>query len=82
MCSSDGNVAQVPKQTDSGPMEQETSIDEILGLQVGMGCPAYIVLKVRHVKTISYGNCAEPLTSFSTFFLFVCFTVQLSLSNG
>ncbi|XP_075274499.1 protein NPAT isoform X1 [Opisthocomus hoazin] len=30
---SDGNVAQVPKQTDSGPMEQETSIDEILGLQ-------------------------------------------------
>ncbi|XP_010012536.1 PREDICTED: protein NPAT, partial [Nestor notabilis] len=30
---SDGNVAQVPKQTDSGPTEQETSIDEILGLQ-------------------------------------------------
>ncbi|XP_010182289.1 PREDICTED: protein NPAT, partial [Mesitornis unicolor] len=30
---SDGNVAQAPKQTDSGPMEQETSIDEILGLQ-------------------------------------------------
>ncbi|NWW48177.1 NPAT protein, partial [Pedionomus torquatus] len=31
--SSDGNVAQAPKQTDSGPTEQETSIDEILGLQ-------------------------------------------------
>ncbi|NXD98775.1 NPAT protein, partial [Chaetorhynchus papuensis] len=30
---SDGSVAQVPKQTDSGPTEQETSIDEILGLQ-------------------------------------------------
>ncbi|NXC71128.1 NPAT protein, partial [Anhinga anhinga] len=30
---SDGNVAQAPKQTDSGPTEQETSIDEILGLQ-------------------------------------------------
>ncbi|XP_025890824.1 protein NPAT [Nothoprocta perdicaria] len=31
--SSDGNVTQAPKQTDSGPTEQETSIDEILGLQ-------------------------------------------------
>ncbi|XP_064027183.1 protein NPAT isoform X2 [Pogoniulus pusillus] len=31
--SSDGNVAQAPKQTDNGPTEQETSIDEILGLQ-------------------------------------------------
>ncbi|NXV81062.1 NPAT protein, partial [Atlantisia rogersi] len=31
--SSDGNVAQAPKQADSGPAEQETSIDEILGLQ-------------------------------------------------
>ncbi|NWV27416.1 NPAT protein, partial [Origma solitaria] len=31
--SSDGSVAQAPKQTDSGPTEQETSIDEILGLQ-------------------------------------------------
>ncbi|NWU69382.1 NPAT protein, partial [Pterocles burchelli] len=30
---SDGNVAQAPKQMDSGPTEQETSIDEILGLQ-------------------------------------------------
>uniref|UniRef100_A0A8C3CE40 Nuclear protein, coactivator of histone transcription n=1 Tax=Cairina moschata TaxID=8855 RepID=A0A8C3CE40_CAIMO len=30
---SDGNVTQAPKQTDSGPAEQETSIDEILGLQ-------------------------------------------------
>ncbi|XP_010147723.1 PREDICTED: protein NPAT, partial [Eurypyga helias] len=30
---SDGNVAQAPKQTESGPTEQETSIDEILGLQ-------------------------------------------------
>ncbi|KAM6291261.1 protein NPAT [Porphyrio hochstetteri] len=30
---SDGNVAQAPKQADSGPTEQETSIDEILGLQ-------------------------------------------------
>ncbi|XP_010076452.1 PREDICTED: protein NPAT, partial [Pterocles gutturalis] len=30
---SDGNVAQAPKQMDSGPAEQETSIDEILGLQ-------------------------------------------------
>ncbi|XP_048150698.1 protein NPAT isoform X4 [Corvus hawaiiensis] len=30
---SDGSVAQAPKQTDSGPTEQETSIDEILGLQ-------------------------------------------------
>ncbi|XP_057255702.1 protein NPAT isoform X2 [Pezoporus wallicus] len=30
---SDGNIAQAPKQTDSGPSEQETSIDEILGLQ-------------------------------------------------
>ncbi|NXB82247.1 NPAT protein, partial [Donacobius atricapilla] len=30
---SDGSVAQTPKQTDSGPTEQETSIDEILGLQ-------------------------------------------------
>ncbi|NXY88375.1 NPAT protein, partial [Alcedo cyanopectus] len=30
---SDGNVAQTPKQTDIGPTEQETSIDEILGLQ-------------------------------------------------
>nr|XP_009682115.1 PREDICTED: protein NPAT [Struthio camelus australis] len=30
---SDGNVTQAPKQTDSGPTEQETSIDEILGLQ-------------------------------------------------
>ncbi|NWX95715.1 NPAT protein, partial [Nothoprocta ornata] len=31
--SSDGNVTQAPKQADSGPTEQETSIDEILGLQ-------------------------------------------------
>ncbi|XP_021263247.1 protein NPAT, partial [Numida meleagris] len=31
--SSDGNVTQAPKQTESGPTEQETSIDEILGLQ-------------------------------------------------
>ncbi|NXE91074.1 NPAT protein, partial [Menura novaehollandiae] len=30
---SDGSVAQAPKPTDSGPTEQETSIDEILGLQ-------------------------------------------------
>ncbi|OXB62858.1 hypothetical protein ASZ78_015402 [Callipepla squamata] len=30
---SDGNVTQAPKQTESGPTEQETSIDEILGLQ-------------------------------------------------
>uniref|UniRef100_A0A8C4UYS2 Nuclear protein, coactivator of histone transcription n=1 Tax=Falco tinnunculus TaxID=100819 RepID=A0A8C4UYS2_FALTI len=30
---SDGSVAQTPKQIDSGPTEQETSIDEILGLQ-------------------------------------------------
>ncbi|NXQ36528.1 NPAT protein, partial [Alaudala cheleensis] len=30
---SDGSVAQAPKQTESGPTEQETSIDEILGLQ-------------------------------------------------
>ncbi|XP_059322496.1 protein NPAT [Ammospiza nelsoni] len=30
---SDGSVAQAPKQTDSGLTEQETSIDEILGLQ-------------------------------------------------
>ncbi|XP_071410841.1 protein NPAT isoform X2 [Pithys albifrons albifrons] len=30
---SDGSVAQAPKQADSGPTEQETSIDEILGLQ-------------------------------------------------
>ncbi|XP_063250658.1 protein NPAT isoform X1 [Prinia subflava] len=30
---SDGSVAQAPKQTDSGPTDQETSIDEILGLQ-------------------------------------------------
>ncbi|NWT64905.1 NPAT protein, partial [Prunella himalayana] len=30
---SDGSVAQAPKQTDTGPTEQETSIDEILGLQ-------------------------------------------------
>ncbi|XP_038031636.1 protein NPAT isoform X1 [Anas platyrhynchos] len=30
---SDGSVTQAPKQTDSGPAEQETSIDEILGLQ-------------------------------------------------
>ncbi|NXO33380.1 NPAT protein, partial [Locustella ochotensis] len=30
---SDGSVAQAPKQTDSGPTEQETTIDEILGLQ-------------------------------------------------
>ncbi|NWQ76796.1 NPAT protein, partial [Columbina picui] len=30
---SDGSVTQGPKQTDSGPTEQETSIDEILGLQ-------------------------------------------------
>ncbi|NXP90842.1 NPAT protein, partial [Passerina amoena] len=30
---SDGSVAQAPKQTDSGPTEPETSIDEILGLQ-------------------------------------------------
>uniref|UniRef100_A0A8C5T1F8 Nuclear protein, coactivator of histone transcription n=1 Tax=Malurus cyaneus samueli TaxID=2593467 RepID=A0A8C5T1F8_9PASS len=30
---SDGSVAQAPKQVDSGPTEQETSIDEILGLQ-------------------------------------------------
>uniref|UniRef100_A0A8C9FID5 Nuclear protein, coactivator of histone transcription n=1 Tax=Pavo cristatus TaxID=9049 RepID=A0A8C9FID5_PAVCR len=30
---SDGSVTQVPKQTESGPTEQETSIDEILGLQ-------------------------------------------------
>lgn len=42
MCSSDGNVTQAPKQTDSGPTEQETSIDEILGLQVGVGCPVYV----------------------------------------
>lgn len=42
MCCSDGNVTQAPKQTDSGPTEQETSIDEILGLQVGVNCPIYI----------------------------------------
>ncbi|XP_062423251.1 protein NPAT isoform X2 [Rhea pennata] len=30
---SDGNITQAPKQADSGPTEQETSIDEILGLQ-------------------------------------------------
>ncbi|POI33230.1 hypothetical protein CIB84_003018, partial [Bambusicola thoracicus] len=30
---SDGSVTQAPKQTESGPTEQETSIDEILGLQ-------------------------------------------------
>ncbi|NXX94378.1 NPAT protein, partial [Centropus bengalensis] len=30
---SDSNVAQAPKQAESGPTEQETSIDEILGLQ-------------------------------------------------
>ncbi|XP_052526850.1 protein NPAT isoform X1 [Tympanuchus pallidicinctus] len=30
---SDGNVTQAPKQAESGPTEQETSIDEILGLQ-------------------------------------------------
>lgn len=41
MFSSDGNIAQAPKQTDSGPTEQETSIDEILGLQVGVDCPVY-----------------------------------------
>ncbi|XP_028356824.1 protein NPAT isoform X2 [Physeter macrocephalus] len=31
---SDNNIAQVPKQTDSNPSEPETSIDELLGLQV------------------------------------------------
>ncbi|XP_043850226.1 protein NPAT [Dromiciops gliroides] len=30
---SDSNIAQVPKQADSNPTEQEASIDEILGLQ-------------------------------------------------
>ncbi|XP_009067640.1 PREDICTED: protein NPAT, partial [Acanthisitta chloris] len=30
---SDASVAHTPKQTDTGPTEQETSIDEILGLQ-------------------------------------------------
>ncbi|KAM9169497.1 protein NPAT isoform 1-T1 [Pangshura tecta] len=30
---SEGSVAHVPKQTDSGPAEQESSIDEIFGLQ-------------------------------------------------
>lgn len=45
MCCSDGSVAQAPKQTDSGPTEQETSIDEILGLQVGVDCPVHIVFK-------------------------------------
>ncbi|KAB0391530.1 hypothetical protein E2I00_011055, partial [Balaenoptera physalus] len=30
---SDNNIAQVPKQTDSNPSEPETSIDELLGLQ-------------------------------------------------
>uniref|UniRef100_A0A8C3RMM7 Nuclear protein, coactivator of histone transcription n=1 Tax=Chelydra serpentina TaxID=8475 RepID=A0A8C3RMM7_CHESE len=30
---SEGSVAQIPKQTDSGPAEQESSIDEIFGLQ-------------------------------------------------
>ncbi|XP_044525055.1 protein NPAT isoform X2 [Gracilinanus agilis] len=30
---SDSNIAQVPKQADSNPTEQETSIDDILGLQ-------------------------------------------------
>lgn len=30
---SDNNIAQVPKQTDSNPTEPETSIDELLGLQ-------------------------------------------------
>nr|XP_014429254.1 protein NPAT isoform X1 [Pelodiscus sinensis] len=30
---SEGNVAQTPKQTDNGPTEQESSIDEIFGLQ-------------------------------------------------
>uniref|UniRef100_A0A803Y3V3 Protein NPAT C-terminal domain-containing protein n=1 Tax=Meleagris gallopavo TaxID=9103 RepID=A0A803Y3V3_MELGA len=30
---SDGSVTQAPKQAESGPTEQETSIDEILGLQ-------------------------------------------------
>ncbi|NXW63757.1 NPAT protein, partial [Eurystomus gularis] len=30
---SDGSATQAPKQTDSGPAEEETSIDEILGLQ-------------------------------------------------
>lgn len=42
MCSSDGSVTQAPKQTDGGVTEQETSIDEILGLQVGVGCPVYV----------------------------------------
>lgn len=31
---SDNSIAQVPKQTDSNPSEPETSIDELLGLQV------------------------------------------------
>uniref|UniRef100_A0A8I3RRF8 Nuclear protein, coactivator of histone transcription n=1 Tax=Canis lupus familiaris TaxID=9615 RepID=A0A8I3RRF8_CANLF len=30
---SDNNIAQIPKQTDSNPTEPETSIDELLGLQ-------------------------------------------------
>ncbi|XP_050783660.1 protein NPAT isoform X2 [Gopherus flavomarginatus] len=30
---SEGSVAHIPKQTDSGPAEQESSIDEIFGLQ-------------------------------------------------
>jgi len=31
---SDNNIAQIPKQTESNPTEPETSIDELLGLQV------------------------------------------------
>ena len=34
---SDSSIAQVPKQTDSNATEPETSIDELLGLQVGEG---------------------------------------------
>lgn len=88
MCSSDGNVAQAPKQTDNGPTEQETSIDEILGLQVGVDCSVYILLKTRHVRMISYRSYAEllftvlrPETAF-LLFLFICFTVYLSLSKS
>lgn len=38
---SDNNIAQVPKQTESNPTEPETSIDELLGLQVQVTVCAY-----------------------------------------
>ena len=61
---SDNSIAQVPKQTDSNPSEPETSIDELLGLQVwlrvgwGGGCGELCVLRAGDWHS-SLGLCTR-----------------------